>query len=96
MSWSSTNSFHQSDWDDDDDGYNDEYFRGDYDARGDSDDDEPRSVDDDDARGRGWRPDPPPVALPHNNSTVAPEGTTGQASANQQNLLENSRGLKQC
>ena len=73
MTWSSTNSFHQSDWDDD--GYDDEYFRGDYDARCDSlGDDEPRFVDDDDARMRGWRPDPatlapPPVALPHNNST---------------------------
>ena len=89
MTWSSTNSFHQSDWDEDD-RYNDECLCGDYDARSDLDDDGPRFVSDDDARMRGWRPDPavapPPVALPH-NSTDAPEGTTGQASANQQNVM---------
>ena len=93
MPWSRTNSFHQSDYDDD------EYFRGDYDARSDSlNHDEPRSEDASDAS-RWLGPDPatmlapPPIALPNEGDTVAPEGTRqlavreGQARADQQNVI---------
>ena len=94
MPWSRTNSFHQSDYDDD------EYFRGDYDARSDSfnHDDEPRLAEASDA-GRWLGPDPanmlapPLIVLPHEGDTVVPEGTRqpaerpNQATTDQQNVI---------